>query len=161
MLRSGYVLEACTVQSRSMEAAHREKRGMSRPTDEELVAIVAARWPSLERSEAQIAAGDLGKPMATSGFRDLAGHVDARTVLAATLMDLDGYGPGQAEQEADAMLAALAAAGLAVVPDGQVQLGGQRLEIIASDYGTLDRIAKLANAAGSITVRMLPVAGTK
>jgi len=44
---------------------------MSRPTDEELAAIVAARWPSLER-QAQIVAGDLGEPMATSGFRDLA-----------------------------------------------------------------------------------------
>jgi len=45
---------------------------MSRPTDEELAAIVAARWPNLEQSEAQIVAGDLGEPMATSGFRDLA-----------------------------------------------------------------------------------------
>jgi len=69
----------------------------------------------------------------------------------------DTYVHAEQQVAGDAAIAALAAAGLTVVPDGQVQLGDQRWEVDASTFGDLSKLARFAKFVGSITVRMLPV----
>jgi len=77
---------------------------------------------------------------------------DARDVLAAGIMRLDGYGPDHAEVLAGEYLAALDASGLTVVPSAgarEVRFDGGLWKVIASDYDDLP----------TVTIRLRPVDG--
>ena len=76
---------------------------------------------------------------------------DARDVLAVALTDL-GHNAGESDELADDLLAALAAAGLVVIPrpmDGQVRFDGGLWQVIASNYDDLP----------TVTIRLRPVDG--